>query len=242
MQPKQKEWLAWILMLLAVLGISLFFGVQYPIPVHPPDPPEPIVELGTHFSGPLYTSDIVLTGDLTVAGDTTVTGTTSWGCSDTTINDNLTVGDTLTANKAAITDTLTVGGESTFTDAFDLTGTLDVTGNTEITGTLTASGNTQIGGTLQYGADDLYPIGNAASGLQLVTGTDDITGTLQITHGLTTVTWALCSMAQDAVADAATCSVAIATNDVTVKVWKADGFTAGSETDVTVNWLVIGVP
>ncbi len=165
MQPKQKEWLAWILMLLAVLGIALFFGVQYPIPDQPPDPPEPIVELGgTHFSGPLYTSDIVLTGDLTVAGD------------------------------------------------------------------------------LQYGDDDLYPVGNAASDLQLVTGTDDITATLQIDHGLTTVTWALCSLGQDATANAATCSASVATNDVTVKIWKADGFTAGSDTDVTTHWLVIGAP
>jgi len=241
MQPNQKEWLAWIILLLVTLAISLFFGIQYPIQDHPTEPPE-LVELSTHFSGPLYTSDLILTGDLTVGGDAAVTGSTSWGCSDTTIDDNLTVGDTLTANKAAITDTLTVGGESTFTDAFDLTGTFDVTGNTTITGTLTASGNTELGGTLKYGANDLSPVGNAASGLQLVTGSDDITGTLQIDHGLTTVTWALCSMAQDAVADAATCSVAIVTNDVTVKVWKADGVTAGSVTDVTVNWLVIGAP
>jgi len=240
MQPNQKAWLAWIILLLVTLAISLFFGIQYPIPDHPTDPPE-VIELSTHFSGPLYTSDLILSGDLTVAGDATVTGATSWGCADTTY-DNITATDTATADKVVITDTLTVGGESTFTDAVDITGALDVTGNTEITGTLTASGNTDIGGTLQYGADDLYPVGNEASGLELVTGTDDVTGTLQIDHGLTTVTWALCSMAQDAVADAATCSVAIATNDVTVKVWKADGFTAGSETDVTVNWLVIGAP
>lgn len=168
MQPKQKQWLAWILMLLVTLGIALFFGVQYPIPDQPPDPPEPIVELGgTSFSGPLYTSDVVLTGDLTVAGDA------------------------------------------------------------------------------QFGDDELYPLGHGTSGLQLVHGTDSITGTLAVTHGLTTVTWALCTLGEDptnGAGDAAHCTTAVTTNTVTVKVWQDDFVTAATETDVTVHWLAIGTP
>jgi hypothetical protein len=48
----QLQWLAWMIILLATLAISLFFGVNYPVPDQPAEPPEP-VELGSHFSNPI---------------------------------------------------------------------------------------------------------------------------------------------------------------------------------------------
>jgi hypothetical protein len=74
-----------------------------------------------------------------------------------------------------------------------------------------------------------------------VFGSNTITGTLKIAHGLTTPEAVFCDLGADAVANAATCSTAISGSDVTVKVWKADGATAGS-VGVRVDWLVAGQP
>jgi hypothetical protein len=109
----------------------------------------------------------------------------------------------------------------------------------------------QSGGTLdvQSGAtfniDSLYPIGYASSGQQLVYGTSSITGTATADHGLTTVTWALCTLGEDPTSgagDAAMCTVEVSANVVTVKVWQDDFVTAATETDVVVHWLVVGTP
>jgi hypothetical protein len=119
------------------------------------------------------------------------------------------------------------------------------TGNTTIAGTLATTGNIDFTGTLQYGADDLYPVGYASSGQQLVYGTASITGTAAVATGLSTVTFALCTLAEDPTAgagDAAYCTVTVAANVVTVKAWQDDFVTAATETEVDVNWIVVGAP
>jgi hypothetical protein len=105
-------------------------------------------------------------------------------------------------------------------------------------------GNTDLGGTLQYGASDLYPLGYASSGEQTVATTQDITGTAVVAHGLTTVTWAVCSLGEDpgtGAGDSAVVSVSIAANVVTVKAWQ-DDFSAATEVDTTTHCLVVGTP
>lgn len=90
---------------------------------------------------------------------------------------------------------------------------------------------------------DLYPLGYATTGSQLVYGTDTITTTGTASHGLSTVTWALCSLAEDpgtGAGDAAHCSVSVAANTVTIKTWQDDIATA--TVGASVNWLVIGTP
>ena len=107
-----------------------------------------------------------------------------------------------------------------------------------------ATGNITGEGTFQYGADDLYPVGFASSGQQAVYGTSTITGTEVAAHGLTTVTFALCTLgevAETGAGDAAAVSLAISSNVVTLATWQ-DDFTAATETDVVVHWLVIGAP
>jgi len=44
-KPYQLQWLTWIIVLLVTLAISLFFGVNYPIPEQPDQPPEPVLSL-----------------------------------------------------------------------------------------------------------------------------------------------------------------------------------------------------
>lgn len=91
----------------------------------------------------------------------------------------------------------------------------------------------------------LYPIGYATDGEQMVAVSQDVTGSETVTHGLTTVTWAMCNLAEDPAATAgagAHCTVEVAANVVTAKVWQDDFVTAATEADVAVNILVIGTP
>jgi len=118
--------------------------------------------------------------------------------------------------------------------------------NLELGGTLATTGNTDLTGTLQYGSGNLYPVGYATSGQQFKFGSSSITGTATAAHGLTTVTYALCTIGEDPIAGAsghsAICSVTVAANVVTVKAWKDDLITAATESGLTVYWLVIGTP
>jgi len=75
----------------------------------------------------------------------------------------------------------------------------------------------------------------------MVLGTNVITTTLQISHGLTTPQTVFCTLMQDSEANASTCSATVSGSTVTIKVWKADGATAGSVGKI-VSWMVAGQP
>ena len=76
------------------------------------------------------TDDLTVTDDATVGGDFTVTGTASWGCSTSTIENNLYLTGTLLAEDAAITDTLDVDGATTLDDLdIDLSSSLNIDGH-----------------------------------------------------------------------------------------------------------------
>lgn len=120
--------------------------------------------------------------------------------------------------------------------------TLSAAGDLACDGDVVIEGNVTITGTLQYGA--LYPLGFVSDGQQLVYGTASITTTLAVAHGLTTVTWCNATLAQDpktGSGEAALVTVAVATNACTVKAWQIGG-AAATETDVKINWIVIGAP
>ena len=109
---------------------------------------------------------------------------------------------------------------------------------------LTVNANVDVTGTVQFGANNLYPVGYASSGQQLVWGAETgVTDTVTAAHGLTTVTWALCSLAEDPDTDAGdpvVCTVEINASVVTVKLWQ-DDWSAGA-TAAKVNWMVVGTP
>jgi hypothetical protein len=57
-RPARRAWLAWGAVSLAVLALAasaaaLFFGVKFPVPPQPDQPPDPIVAMGANFSNPL---------------------------------------------------------------------------------------------------------------------------------------------------------------------------------------------
>jgi hypothetical protein len=138
-------------------------------------------------------------------------------------------------------------------------GNLNVTGTAAITGGYTTGESTVYEGatadayetTLAVAdptADRTITLPNLSGYVQLssnpgriVMGQNTITGTLTISHGITTPQAVFCDLAADAVANAATCSAVVSGSTVTVKVWKADGVTAAS-VPVLVDWLVGGQP
>jgi hypothetical protein len=82
------------------------------------------------------------------------------------------------------------------------------------------------------------------AGELMVVGTETITDTLEVTTGLTTVTWALCTLGVDADTDAGdpvACTVSVSGNAVTVKLWQ-DDWSAGGTASQTVHWMAIGTP
>lgn len=76
---------------------------------------------------------------------------------------------------------------------------------------------------------------------KIVLGTNTVTTTLQISHGLTTPQTAFCTLLNDSEANGATCTMTISGGTVTLKLWKADGATAGSVGKL-ISWMVGGQP
>ena len=102
-----------------------------------------------------------------------------------------------------------------------------------------------IGGTLNFGANDLNPVGYASDGEQLVVGTTSITGTATAAHGLTTVTFCMCTLGSDPdddAGDAAMCTTAVSSNVCTLKTWQDEFVTAATEASIPVHGLVVGTP
>lgn len=152
-----------------------------------------------------------------------------------------TIADDVLIDGAADANQLTVQGYTTQTNSLLVLEQSDGTDKVTVANT----GNTDIAGTLQYGANNLYPVGYASSGQQLVYGTDSITGTATAAHGLTTVTFALCTLGEDPTSgagEAAYCTVSVSGNAVTLKAWQDDFVTEATETDVAIQWIVVGAP
>lgn len=84
----------------------------------------------------------------------------------------------------------------------------------------------------------------ASAGQQMVVGTSSgVTETVVAAHGLTTVTFALCTLGEDVDTDAGdpvVCTAAVSANVVTLSLWEDDWSAAGTAAEV--HWLVIGTP
>lgn len=124
------------------------------------------------------------------------------------------------------------------------TGTSDLQGNvSDSAGDFTIADNADVTGTFNYGADNLYPLGFATSGFQIVCGEQTITGTAAIAvSGLTTVTTAIATLATDPGAAAGNPFIVSiddpTTSTLTINVWQDDA-TAGA-TGALVHYCAIG--
>jgi hypothetical protein len=147
------------------------------------------------------------------------------------IDDTYLVFDSVTEDVTTFTTLATTSDAS-------VGGALAVTGASTFTGAVTNSSTVAL-------ASGEYPLEYTTSGSQLVFGTDSITGTDTAAHGLTTVTFAVCTLGEDPEAgggDAAMCTVSIAANVVTLDIWQDNFVTAATEVSVVIHWLVVGVP
>lgn len=78
---------------------------------------------------------------------------------------------------------------------------------------------------------------------KVVFGANPVTGTLVISHGLTTPEAAFCTMGSDPVNDEEDrCTVTISSSTVTVKVWKEAASPTAGDSAMTVYWMVAGQP
>jgi hypothetical protein len=160
MKKYQLQWMTYLILLLVILAISLFFGVNYPLPPQPEEPPEPI-ELGAHFANPI---------DITGSSSASAPALTFEGDTDTGI-----------FRSAANTLNITSGG----TEMLEV----DSSGFTVSSGTaLDVDGGATIdGGTLDV--NDAVDVDGSSDEVQLaVTGyTTQTSDMIQIDGGLTDI-------------------------------------------------------
>ena len=178
----------------------------------------------TSSGGQDFTGDVTVTGDVDVTGDIsasgTITATTGF------------IGD-LTGNVTGdLTGDVTSSGTSSFSDA-------------GVSATLTANAvvittTLDVGSTLQYGASNFYPVGYNVADFAFDWGTESFTETHNIVlTNVTTPTIGLCTLGEDSTASDAICTITVSGTSATLKVWAADGSTAGT-TETTVHWFIIG--
>jgi hypothetical protein len=131
----------------------------------------------------------------------------------------------------------------------EVAGTSDLRGNvTDSGGTFTIADNAAITGTLDvqgaslnYGPNNLYPLGVDSSGFEVVWGTATISNSGTVTHGLTSPLWATCTYSGTLTDnEEQLCSVGISGATVTVYTYKETG--AAGDSEVAINWLVVGLP
>jgi len=142
MTENQTRWLTWVIMSLVTLAIALFFGVQYPMPEQPDEPPEPIA-LAANFSNPVD-----------------IEGSSSAAAPALTFEDDT---DSGIFRSAADTLNIATGGTErleidsaafSIVPPLELTGAADFASNVDIDGTLNVTGTTTINGGLMLKAAD----------------------------------------------------------------------------------------
>lgn len=82
----------------------------------------------------------------------------------------------------------------------------------------------------------------ATAGTQIVCGTQTITDTADVSHGLTTPAYGMCSLNQTLTGDAYACNATVAGATVTVKVLNNAATPAANAAGASVNWCVVGTP
>lgn len=107
--------------------------------------------------------------------------------------------------------------------------------------TLNTTGNVDVGGTLNYGSDNLYPLGYASSGDEIVCGTTDtFTGstTIDVT-ALTTATYVLATQVTAPITTAAYLHADDPTTTTITLTSLSNSFDAGT-TGLTAHYCVVG--
>lgn len=94
------------------------------------------------------------------------------------------------------------------------------------------NGGAAVGLVLQYGS----------SGKKLVCGSQTITGTGTVSHGLATPEAVICGMGANVTGDGSTCSSTNSAAVVTLKVWNSAATPAAATTPIAVDYCIVGTP
>lgn len=206
-------------------------------------------------AGGVKVFDCIATG-CTNTGTLAATGAAALNAGITVDTSAFTVAD-VTGN-VATTGTLNVTGASTLTGAVAANGNIAVTVPTAVASATPAARINNIGAAndslvIEKNATPVFKIGNGGvvtgfvlsngtSGQKIVCGSQNITGTATIAHGLATPSYVQVSIAGDLTGDAAIASFTNASAVVTGKVWGSALTPAPNTTPVAVQWCVIGTP
>jgi hypothetical protein len=165
-------------------------------------------------------------------GDVTYTGFSSGGG---VVEANTTISGTL-----AVSDDVSIVDDLTVDDDAVVGGTLVVSGATTLADDLAVTGDTDLAGALEFGSDNLYPLGYASSGQQIVCGTTELTETAEIeATGLTTITYVVATQITTPAATGAFLTVSAPTTSTFIaSSWEAD-YSEGT-TAVEIHWCAVG--
>lgn len=252
-----KRKAAWLIVALVLTLISIFFGVNYPIPAPPTSPLDgEIVSLGTTNFTSVTAEDFTATDDITIADDLTVSD-------DVTISGDATVAGTFAVTGATTqTGAQTISGKLTVNDNALIDGDSDevqltVQGYTTQTSNLvvfenssgtdvftaTNAGAIDVVSTIQYGTNDLYPLGWDSASDKIVcaaTGLFTETTTVALSGSFSDVDYAIATQITDPAATGAYLTVDDpgAGTNLVVNSWEPDG-TVGT-TPVNAFYCAIG--
>jgi cytoskeletal protein CcmA (bactofilin family) len=181
--------------------------------------------------------DLYVEGTLDVDGAAYIQGNVSDADGAFTVADNTVIDG---ASDAA---QITVQGYTTQTNALQIWEQSD---GTDV-GSISNAGALDVASTVNYGSNDMYPLGYASSGYEMVCGSNSITGENQTitATGLTTVTAAIAVLATDPGTGAG--DPALLTIDhpggssgtFVVNVWQDDWTTAATSA-ATIDWCAVG--
>jgi hypothetical protein len=126
------------------------------------------------------------------------------------------------------------------TGAVKCDGAVYVRSTLGVTGAVTVTGAADIGGTLNYGANDLYAIGHASSGKSVVAGqaTTIAVGSVNVTHGLTSVDSVTVSICQVPTAVIAATNAVITSTTVTLEAW--DSVRSSRANGAVLCYMIVG--
>lgn len=143
-----------------------------------------------------------------------------------------------------VTGTLDVDGAVTLNSTLDVDGNISSgTGAVTVTDSLNVTGAVDLASTLQFGTDNLYALGYASSGYQIVCGTSGtFTATTAVAvSGLTTITHAVVTQITDPADTAAIVSVdAPTTTTLTINSWVVSPTVGVGTTGINAVYCAIG--
>lgn len=215
-----RKMIGWAVTVLALVAVSMFFGVRYPIPPAPEleaDAPMSRAVADKYYESLIVDKRLSVNGALAVGGNSTLAGAASLAGGALVVavpTAAATATPAVYVNNTGATNDLLVLADSG-TPVFKVSNSGAVTGQV-----------------LRYGS----------AGAVYVCGSATISGTGTLPHALATPQHVQLSLAQDVTGDCARLSYTNASAVVTAKCFNSAATPAAAKEAAVVDWCVVGVP